>query len=133
MSDIRVDTISAANGTDPVTLTKQSAAKAWARFDMSSATVNDSLNIGSLTDNGAGDFTFNFTNNMASANYAHVGSGSVMSGSTNAIVTSTLKDGSGSYSSASSFRGEVYYVNSITNRTNYDYDYVTGTIHGDLA
>lgn len=105
----------------------------WARFDMSSASINDSLNLGSLTDNAAGDFTFNFTNNMASANYSHVGSGSLTSTTTTVMVTSTLKDGSTSYSSASSFRGEVYYVNADSNRSNYDYNYVTGTIHGDLA
>ena len=105
----------------------------WARFDMSSASINDSLNLGSLTDNGTGDFTFNFTNNMASANYSHVGSGSLTSSTTSAIVTSTLKDGSTSYSSASSFRGEIYYVNASNNRNNFDYNYVTGTIHGDLA
>ena len=29
MSELRADTISASNGTGPVTLTKQSAAKAW--------------------------------------------------------------------------------------------------------
>ena len=133
MSDIRANTISDAAGTGPIDLYKQSAAKAWARFDMSSATLNDSLNIGSLTDNGTGDFTFNFTNNMASANYSHVGSGSLTSATTNAMITSTLKDGNASYSSASSFRGEVYYANTSTGRTNFDYNYVTGTIHGDLA
>jgi hypothetical protein len=105
----------------------------WARFDMSSASIDDSLNLGSLTDNGTGDFTFNFTNNMASANYAHVGSGSLTTGTTTQVITSTLKDGSSSYSSSSSFRGEIYYANSVSNRTNFDYDYVTGTIHGDLA
>lgn len=133
MSEIRANTISDAAGTGPIDLHKQSAAKAWARFDMSSATLNDSLNIGSLTDNGTGDFTLNFSNNMASGNYTHVGSGSTTSNTTSVMITSTLKDGSPSYLSASSFRGEAYYVNSTNNRNNFDYNYVTGVFHGDLA
>ena len=32
-------------------------------------TLNESYNISSLTDNGLGDFTFNFTNNLDSTNY----------------------------------------------------------------
>ena len=32
MSELRADTITASNGTGPVTLTKQSAAKQWAKF-----------------------------------------------------------------------------------------------------
>jgi hypothetical protein len=33
LSNIRATTISALNGTDPITLTKQSAAKAWVNFN----------------------------------------------------------------------------------------------------
>ena len=131
MSTITVTNIQATGET--VSRAVSGVAAMWARFNMSSASIDDSLNLGSLTDNGSGDFTFNFTNNMASANYSHVGSGSILTSTTSAIVTSTLKDGSTSYSATSSFRGEIYYVNASTNRTNFDYDYVTGTIHGDLA
>ena len=71
MSDIRVDTISAANGTDPVTLTKQSAAKAWVNFNgTGTPAIRDSQGVASLTDNGTGNYSVNFTNNMANANYA---------------------------------------------------------------
>ena len=73
MSDIRVDTISAANGTDPVTLTKQSAAKAWARYDGSSI-LADSFNVASTVDGGTtGQTTVNFTNSMSDGNYAAQG------------------------------------------------------------
>lgn len=133
MSEIRATTISDAAGTGPITLTKQSAAKAWARFDMISDTVNGSLNIGNIIDNGTGDFTLEFTNDMASENYAHVGSATWLAGAASALPTSTLKDGSPSYATASNFRGEAFFVNSTSNRTNFDYDYITATIHGDLA
>ena len=49
----------------------QFTAKAWADFDQ--ATVNDSHNVSSVTDNGTGDFSINYTNNMASVNYAASG------------------------------------------------------------
>ena len=45
-------------------------AKVWIKFDMSSSFTNeDSFNVSSLDDDGAGDFGLNFTNNMANANY----------------------------------------------------------------
>ena len=50
---------------------QQGLAKAWNRFDGSAiTTIADSFNNGSATDNGTGDYTFTFTNNMSNANYA---------------------------------------------------------------
>ena len=71
MSDIRVNTISAANGTGPVTLTKQEAAKHWCYFvGTGTISINDSFNTASLTDHGTGGYSCNFTNNMGNANFA---------------------------------------------------------------
>ena len=70
-SVLNVDTLVAANGTDPVTLTKQSAAKAWANTSGDGTPVLDnSFNTASLTDNGTGSQSFNFTNNASSSNYS---------------------------------------------------------------
>ena len=69
MSDIRVDTISAANGTDPVTLTKQSAAKAWV-YGSTTAGLLGSFNISSGTDHGTGDYTYSLTSSMADLYYS---------------------------------------------------------------
>ena len=74
MSDIRANTISAANGTDPVTLTKQAAAKAYL-FHSFSTTINSSLNISSVTDLGTGIGKANFTNNMANVHSVITGAG----------------------------------------------------------
>ena len=69
MSTLKADTIVASDGTSPVTLTKQSAAKAW--FEMGSDFILDaSLNIASVTDDGTGLVTYTYTNSMDSANYA---------------------------------------------------------------
>ncbi len=81
MSDIRVDTISAANGTDPVTLTKQSAAKAWINFNgTGTIATRDSFNVASLTDNGTGDYYVNLTNAMNNAGYSCTTAGRVSGG-----------------------------------------------------
>ena len=50
-------------------------ARAWIRFDGSAATIGTgagSGNMDAVTDNGTGDYTVNFTNNMPDANYAIV-------------------------------------------------------------
>ena len=66
MSDIRANTISDAAGTGPITLTKQSAAKAFIRYDSNGGnTINVSFNVASVTDNGTGYQTTNFTNSMS--------------------------------------------------------------------
>tara|TARA_R110000764_G_scaffold56092_1_gene122382 strand:+ start:158 stop:541 length:384 start_codon:yes stop_codon:yes gene_type:complete len=71
LSNIRAGTISGVNGTDPVTLTKQSAAKSWINFDgTGTIAARDSFNVASLTDNGTGTYTASFSNAMSSGNFA---------------------------------------------------------------
>ncbi len=52
-------------------------AKAWVEFDGTSIDVTDSFNVTSITDNGVGDYTLNFTTALGDANYAvgNLGSG----------------------------------------------------------
>ena len=69
-SVLNVDTIVAANGTDPVALTKQFAAKAWLKYAGSGTTFDDSEGVSSATDNGTGDYTYSLTSTMSNANYA---------------------------------------------------------------
>ena len=48
---------------------------AWVHFDGSgTVSIDDSYNVSSITDNGTGDFTVNFTSAMANANYSATGS-----------------------------------------------------------
>ena len=73
MSELRADTITASNGTSPVTLTKQSAAKMWVDVTgVSTASINKSLNTSGLLENGTGDYTVSFINNFDSGNYSVV-------------------------------------------------------------
>ena len=70
MSTVKVDTLVASDGTSPVTLTKQSAAKMWANLDGSTFGLRQSFNTSSATDNGTGDYTFSFTNSTSDSDYA---------------------------------------------------------------
>jgi len=68
MSELRADTITGSDGSSPVTLTKQSAAKAWAKFD-TDAVIDEGFNASSVTDNGTGNFSLSITNSMSSSLY----------------------------------------------------------------
>jgi hypothetical protein len=47
-------------------------AKAWVQYNSVTQTISSSFNISSVTYNGTGDFTLNFTTAMPNANYAFV-------------------------------------------------------------
>ena len=73
MSEIRATTISDAAGTGPITLTGQSAAKAWVNFNgTGTVAIRNSLNLSSITDYGAGTYGPNYANNFSAADYAAV-------------------------------------------------------------
>jgi hypothetical protein len=70
LSEIRANTVSDAAGTGPVTLTGQYAAKAWVNFNgTGTVAIRQSGNVSSITDNGTGNYTVNFTTAMVDANY----------------------------------------------------------------
>ena len=69
MSTLKADTIVAADGTSPVTLTKQSALKAWILGETDASLIG-SFNTASGTDQVTGDFQYSFVNSMSDANYA---------------------------------------------------------------
>ena len=122
MSNIRAGTISGVNGTDPVTLIKQSAAKAFNHLN-SDLSVANSLNISSCTDDG-GTAPNTWTMNMTSA----------MSG-TNYVVVSTADDNAPRvlsiiYTSSSAYRSHVYVTNSPSSGTG---NVAHSVVFGDLA
>ena len=73
MSELRADTITASDGSSPVTLTKQSAAKAWGYLNGDNTTFYDSFGMSSASDEGAGDINFTLANAMSSTNFAVTG------------------------------------------------------------
>jgi len=123
LSEIRATTISDAAGTGPITLTGQSAAKAWAWVDAyTSNTVDNSFNVSSMTDNSTGNYLVTITNGMSDGKSVSQicayrnnqpetsgGSGASMTGTTGIRVY--IRDSSGTLS---------------------DSEFGT-TLHGDLA
>jgi hypothetical protein len=67
MSDLRVNTISASDGTSPVTLTKQEATKHYVNYDAVNQTTDSSLNQSSLTDQTTGEFLSSFVTSFSGA------------------------------------------------------------------
>lgn len=78
MSTLRVSTITNPSGGQP---TIDGLAKAWVNFNgTGTVAIRASLNVSSITDNGTGDYTVNFTNAFVDANYAVAVSGSITGG-----------------------------------------------------
>jgi hypothetical protein len=101
---------------------QQGLAKSWASIVQgTSHTLNDSLNVGSITDAGSGETAVNFSNNMGNSNWCAsvtCGDENNRRGTYNANNTTRLKI-------------EVYAVSSNTSAE--DSDHVCGSVHGDLA
>lgn len=123
MSDLKVTTISDLAGTGPVTLTKQSAAKAWVNFDgTGTAAIRDSVNVASLTDNGTGDYGVNYTSNMSASDYSV----------TTAVGQTSPFPIAQAYLASVSV-GFVRLNTAQPGTADYDTGIIASTIHGDLA
>ena len=127
-SVLNVDTIADKAGTGPVALTKQEAAKAWINANSAKTTINDSLNISSLDDDGAGDFGLNYATSFSTVNYSWAG-GLNDGGTTTAMWQVDCTNGTNATGSTDF---ESYYVTSSNNRTNND-NYCHLNFQGDLA
>jgi hypothetical protein len=76
MSTAKFDTLSNLAGslTVPVATVVQGSAKAWVNFNgTGTVAIRASFNVTSITDNGTGDYTVNFTTALQDANYAITG------------------------------------------------------------
>tara|TARA_Y100000015_G_C2339398_1_gene65166 strand:- start:108 stop:542 length:435 start_codon:yes stop_codon:yes gene_type:complete len=142
-SELRVNTLKDANGNNSIGMSyvAEGSAKVWGNFNAQTIDgtadltgVNDSFNVASIVDNGQGDHTVNFTNNMGNDDYSHMGSVH-WDATTNGIYTFGLPDNvtHSSYRTTGLLRYESAYVHATANRTNFDGDECCITIHGDLA
>jgi len=102
MSELRADTITASNGTGPVTLTKQQAPKLVVRYTTvtTAATVGSPLNVASLTDNGTSDTSISNTSSFSDALYAILAAGTVNYNSTGNSTVGPYSIGSWTNSSS---------------------------------
>ena len=68
MSTLRVNTLQDATGSNQPAMV--GAAKAWVNFNgTGTVAIRAAFNVSSITDNGSGDYTVNFTNAMVDTNY----------------------------------------------------------------
>jgi len=126
MSTLKADTIVASDGSSPVTLTKQSAAKVWINFNgTGTIAIRDDFNASTIVDNGTGNYTVNFTSSMGNVNYA-------------GTVTGTFSD-SGTASCSTPFTCRSFSTSSMratgagTGNTGVDCLRMCVSIMGDLA
>ena len=103
MSTLVAQTIS--NGTVSTSSANviQGSAKAWVNFNGSGGTIRGSFNISSITVNGTGDYTLNFTTAMPNANSSVVGT--AQRANTNLCILSIR--GNSSYDSITSTTARV--------------------------
>jgi hypothetical protein len=76
MSTAKFDTLSTLDGSYsvPVSTVAQGTARAWVNFNgTGTVAIRASFNVSSITDNGTGNFTMNFTAAMPDANYSVAG------------------------------------------------------------
>jgi hypothetical protein len=94
MSTLVAQTIS--NGTVSTSSANviQGSAKAWVNFNGSfTVSIRASYNVSSITDNGDGLYTVNFTNALSDANYCAV-IGTSLSTANNGMITNLFTDNS---------------------------------------
>lgn len=111
MSTFKVDVLQSRSG-GATTFTNQWASKAWVNFDGTAGTITPTAagNVGSITDNGVGDYTANFTVSLADANYNNLAQGTG-GGSTYQIGGGS--QGSGTVRATTNLRVQYGYVSSI--------------------
>ena len=105
-------------------------AKGWTHFQGTSTAASiDGFNISSIDDDGTGDYGLHFTISMSNATYC-VTFGIDDDGSASVVIGQDTTNGT---MATGSFDFEAYYVNSSSNRTNYDYANHYMVINGDVA
>lgn len=118
MSTARFDTLQNAAGTKsvPVGTVVDGSAKAWVNFDgTGTVAIRAAFNVSSITDNGVGDYTVNFTTAMVDANYVAAGlSRAYATGASGAVVVEEHFDTS---PTASAFRLNIKQTTTLRDTT----------------
>ena len=95
-SILRVNTLTDASSNNSIATSyiAQGGAKSWIHFTMAASFVNrNSLNVASLTDNGAGDGTATLTSNMEDAYSLHLAYSNQMNVSQGSLSASAYQTG----------------------------------------
>jgi len=106
MSTLRCTNLQDTSGSNSLTTAQiyNGAAKAWVNFNgKNTVAIRAQFNVSSITDNGTGNYTVNFTTAMVDANYSAVVSG------TETVGSSILGNaGTGRYGANTTSAARVY-------------------------
>jgi len=130
-SILRVNTLTDAssNNSTAVSVINQGTAKVWVIHNDGTAT--DSTNLASITDNGTGDFTYNFTNDMRAANNYTLGG--FVSDNASQVGTHSMNTSDEAANAGSARINTGYISNTNGGTTLLDCNNTSLVIHGDLA
>ena len=110
-------------GGSTTTNMQQGGSKCWFQITQdSSHSLDDSFNVGSISDDGAGETTVNFSNAMSNSDWSGV---LTAQGSNNRRAVNNAPN-------TTRIKVETYQVDSNTSATDATGG-VSGTVHGDLA
>ena len=122
--------VTVSEGGSATAVTIQGLTKMWVQHN-DGASVADSFNVGSTTDNGTGDYTHAFSNNMRASNSYSV---SGMAQDVNSKNCQLNMMSSNAEYAAASFRYQTGFVaNTSGGQTNHDCNGTSVQICGDLA
>ena len=76
---------------------QQGLAKSWLQYNQVTPAITDSLNIGSVTDTAAGNFTPNYTNAMSGLTYAVPSAGGMLNTDASGRISETNPTNTSSY------------------------------------
>tara|TARA_R100001443_G_scaffold24458_1_gene36867 strand:- start:39 stop:476 length:438 start_codon:yes stop_codon:yes gene_type:complete len=128
-TDIRVGATSvyeSDNSTGTTQNLVQGLAKCWFQITgVSTASLNDSLNVSSFNDEGTANYKITYSNNMNNTTYSYSNGSGWDVGGTNSTYNGTDKD------EILTSTLEIYHVNASDAAT--DANLSMGSIHGDLA
>jgi len=114
---LTISTLSDGTNSTSSTNCIQGSAKAWCSYNASSQTIRASYNISSVTYNGAGAYTFNFTNAFANTNLG-------------VICTTQRPDTANGTAYVSTVATTYVYCRSVVNlSTAYDGDYFSVSVN----
>lgn len=107
--------------------------RAWVNFDgEGTISIRNNFNVSSLTDEGTGEYTLNFTNALPNANYCFAGSVGRPTATTTTLNVVELPDNQAlsSVMTTTSLKINVIFTNSTNNRSNVDRPYVGVIVFG---
>tara|TARA_Y100000022_G_scaffold156947_1_gene139350 strand:+ start:179 stop:559 length:381 start_codon:yes stop_codon:yes gene_type:complete len=126
MSTLEVSNLNDGTTTVATTFVTNGSAKVWVNFNGGGTiATRDSLNVASLTDDAAGRYTVNISNNMANDDFAALNYTSGSTSSSQTAFNNNFLGGNGN--AVGSFKISAYSASFE------DSDVVMATVHGDLA